>query len=321
MSVYERHTLSNGLRVLTAPLGHAQSVACYVMLAAGSRYENASNRGHRALRRAHVLQGDGAAADRARHRDGGRLDRRRVQRVHVEGVHGLLHPLRGRAARPGVRRARRHAAQLEVRLRGARAREGRDHRGDEHVRRHAARLHRLGVRGAAVRIEPARLGDARHEGDDRGRVARRRSSTTSASGTTPSRMVVGCAGAVGDDLAADARRARSATCPADATGRAGAGDDRADDGAAGADPPQGLRPGERRARRPVVPDRPSRPVRAAAARNGARHRHVVAAVPRGARAARPRVLRLRVQQLVHGRGHALRAGGRRPEAHRGGRRR
>jgi len=45
MSVYERHTLSNGLRVLTAPLGHAQSVACYVMFAAGSRYENASNRG------------------------------------------------------------------------------------------------------------------------------------------------------------------------------------------------------------------------------------------------------------------------------------
>ncbi len=45
MSVYERHTLSNGLRVMTAPLGHAQSVACYVMLAAGSRYEHASNRG------------------------------------------------------------------------------------------------------------------------------------------------------------------------------------------------------------------------------------------------------------------------------------
>jgi predicted Zn-dependent peptidase len=45
MSVYERHTLSNGLRVLTAPLDHAKSVACYVMLAAGSRYEQASNRG------------------------------------------------------------------------------------------------------------------------------------------------------------------------------------------------------------------------------------------------------------------------------------
>jgi predicted Zn-dependent peptidase len=45
MSVFERQTLSNGLRVLTAPLDHAQSVACYVMLAAGSRYEDASNRG------------------------------------------------------------------------------------------------------------------------------------------------------------------------------------------------------------------------------------------------------------------------------------
>ncbi len=45
MNVYERHTLSNGLRVLTAPLPHAQSVACYVMLAAGSRYEDEGNRG------------------------------------------------------------------------------------------------------------------------------------------------------------------------------------------------------------------------------------------------------------------------------------
>ena len=30
---------TNQLRVLTAPLPHAQSVACFVMLAAGSRYE------------------------------------------------------------------------------------------------------------------------------------------------------------------------------------------------------------------------------------------------------------------------------------------
>jgi predicted Zn-dependent peptidase len=45
MSVYQRETLSNGLRLLTAPLGHAQSVACYIMLAAGSRYEHDANRG------------------------------------------------------------------------------------------------------------------------------------------------------------------------------------------------------------------------------------------------------------------------------------
>jgi predicted Zn-dependent peptidase len=45
MSVYQRESLSNGLRVLTAPLEHAQSVACYIMLAAGSRYERTENRG------------------------------------------------------------------------------------------------------------------------------------------------------------------------------------------------------------------------------------------------------------------------------------
>ena len=45
MSVFERTKLANELRVLTAPLPHAQSVACFVMFAAGSRYENAQNRG------------------------------------------------------------------------------------------------------------------------------------------------------------------------------------------------------------------------------------------------------------------------------------
>ena len=43
--VFERTTLGNGLRVVTAPLSHAQSVACYIMHAAGSRYEHESNRG------------------------------------------------------------------------------------------------------------------------------------------------------------------------------------------------------------------------------------------------------------------------------------
>lgn len=45
MSVFERHVLPNGLRVLTAPMPHAQSVACFVMLAAGSRYETRETNG------------------------------------------------------------------------------------------------------------------------------------------------------------------------------------------------------------------------------------------------------------------------------------
>jgi predicted Zn-dependent peptidase len=45
VGVFERFELTNGLRVLTAPMSHAQSVSCFVMLAAGSRYETAETNG------------------------------------------------------------------------------------------------------------------------------------------------------------------------------------------------------------------------------------------------------------------------------------
>jgi predicted Zn-dependent peptidase len=45
MSVFERHTLDNGLRILAADLPHAQSVTIMVMLAAGSRYETPETNG------------------------------------------------------------------------------------------------------------------------------------------------------------------------------------------------------------------------------------------------------------------------------------
>jgi predicted Zn-dependent peptidase len=45
VSTFERHTLDNGLRVVTANLPYAQSVTCMVMLAAGSRYESAESNG------------------------------------------------------------------------------------------------------------------------------------------------------------------------------------------------------------------------------------------------------------------------------------
>jgi predicted Zn-dependent peptidase len=45
VTVFQRDTLDNGLRVLTADLPHAQSVAVMVMLAAGSRYETAESSG------------------------------------------------------------------------------------------------------------------------------------------------------------------------------------------------------------------------------------------------------------------------------------
>jgi predicted Zn-dependent peptidase len=45
MTVFERQTLSNGLRLLTAPIDHAQSVSCFIMLNAGSRYETPDTSG------------------------------------------------------------------------------------------------------------------------------------------------------------------------------------------------------------------------------------------------------------------------------------
>ena len=45
MSAFEKTTLANGLRVGTAPMPQAKSVACFVMLAAGSRYETRETNG------------------------------------------------------------------------------------------------------------------------------------------------------------------------------------------------------------------------------------------------------------------------------------
>ena len=45
MAVFQRETLSNGVRLLTAPMPQVQSVACFIMLGAGSRYETPETNG------------------------------------------------------------------------------------------------------------------------------------------------------------------------------------------------------------------------------------------------------------------------------------
>jgi predicted Zn-dependent peptidase len=45
VSVFEKSTLQNGLRVLTATMPQAKSVSCFIMLAAGSRYETRDTNG------------------------------------------------------------------------------------------------------------------------------------------------------------------------------------------------------------------------------------------------------------------------------------
>src|SRR5262249_48601039 len=45
MNTYDLEVLGNGLRVLTAPVEHAQSVTCFLMFAAGSRFETPATNG------------------------------------------------------------------------------------------------------------------------------------------------------------------------------------------------------------------------------------------------------------------------------------
>ena len=45
MSTYNLERIDNGLRIMTAPIGSAQSVTCAIMLAAGSRYETPETSG------------------------------------------------------------------------------------------------------------------------------------------------------------------------------------------------------------------------------------------------------------------------------------
>ena len=138
---------------------------------------------HRTLQRAHVLQGHRAAAHCEGHLGRGGRHRRRVQRLHRQGVHRLLHQVRRRAPGAGARCAGRSAARVPLRRRRDRAREGRDHRGAEHVRRHSSRPHRLGLRDAAVRRPAAGLGHHRHQGHDPRQPTARPSSTTCTTGT------------------------------------------------------------------------------------------------------------------------------------------
>ena len=45
MAIFEKTRLGNGIRVVTAPMPQVGSVSCFVMLAAGSRYETAESKG------------------------------------------------------------------------------------------------------------------------------------------------------------------------------------------------------------------------------------------------------------------------------------
>ena len=99
VAVFERSELANGA---AAAVGAAapRPVGRLLRHARGRLALRARRQPrHRPLRRAHVLQGHRAPPELARPDDADRRDRRRVQRLHLEGVHRLLRPLRRRRPR------------------------------------------------------------------------------------------------------------------------------------------------------------------------------------------------------------------------------
>ena len=307
MTVYERQTtLSNGLRVLTAPLDHAKSVACYIMLAAGSRYEDASNRG---------------IAHFAEHMFFKGTERRPTARdlsMEVDRMGGEFNAFTSKEYTgyyircageqrdtaldvlvDMIRNSKFDAEELE-REKGVIVEEMNMY--FDTPRDYVSSLYEELIFGSnPLGWETLGTKETIHG------ATRETFIDYLDHWYTPQRMVVGVAGAVGDDLIP--------TLEGLLGDMAGNGS-----GTAGA---RAARP--RRAEPQIrhAPARtPTRRTSASASRrtrsstriatrcrllgDGARHRHVVAPLPRGARAPRPRVLRLRLEQLVHRRGHARR---------------
>ena len=208
---------TNGLRVLTAPLPHAQSVACFVMLAAGSRYERAENRG---------------IAHFAEHMFFKGTERRPSSRdltTLIDGIGGEFNAFTSKeytgyyvrcagadrdiafdVLLDMLRHSKFDPEEIE-REKGVILEEMNMYQ--DTPRDHIGTVYE----DADVRRQPARLGDARHEGDDQGRD-RDTFVDYVDEWYTPDRMVVGVSGMVGDDLR-PCSRSCSATWPGNGASR------------------------------------------------------------------------------------------------------
>ena len=315
MATFDRTTLSNGTRVLTAPMPHAQSVACFVMFAAGSRYERREESG---------------IAHFAEHMFFKGTERRPTARdiaTEIDGIGGEFNAFTGKELTGYYVKCAAETRDVALDVLVDMLRNSRFD-ADEIDREKGVIVEEMNMYADTPRDYVGNVWERHLYGDQPlgWDIIGTEETVRGATRDTflgyldrwyrPERMVVGLGGKLGDDLLERLEELLGDVAP-EATGAADAVV-LPTNGEPGADPHEAVRPGARRRRRAELPARPPRPLRAAASLDRARRRHVVAPLHRGARAARARVLRLLREQLVRRRGHARRAGRRRPHPHRRG---
>ena len=316
MPVFERQTLSNGLRLLTAPIDHAQSVSCFIMLAAGSRYETEDTSGIAHFAEHMFFKG---TENRPTARDIG---------SEIDGIGGEFNAFTGKEYTGYyVRCAGEHRAiafdVLVDMLRHSKFDP------EEIDREKGVIIEEMNMYFDTPRDYIGGVYDSLLYGDQPigWDIIGRKETVRGATRDTFLGYIDQWyqPGAHGRRRRRQARR-RPAGGHRAAPGRPRAGRDghscsravRGERRCAGQDPHEGVGPGAPHSRRAELSARPSRPLRAPVALDDPRDRDVVAALHRGSRAPRPRVLHLCDQPQLHGRRLALLPGRGRHRAHRRG---
>ena len=300
MSVFQRETLENGVRLLSAPMPQVQSVACFIMLAAGSRYETPDTSGI-----AHFAEHmffKGTERRPTAQQIGHELDSIGAEFNAFTGKEytGYYVKCAAEHRETRVRRARRHAQELQVRP-------------EEIDREKGVIVEEMNMyfdtpRDYISGVYHQLLWDDQPLGWD---IIGRKETVRAATRETfldyigkwyrAPRMVVGIAGnfpeGVRDELDALLGEVESGDLGHAAADRVGERLRAAREG-----PLEAVGPGAHLHGRPELPARASGPLRAPAGRDGARNGDVLAPLHRGPRAPRARVLRLRDEPLVHRRG-------------------
>ena len=296
VGVFERHRLPNGVRVVTAPVPHAQSVSCVLMYAAGSRYETKDTNG---------------IAHFAEHMFFKGTEKRPSSRElagEIDAIGGEFNAFTGKEYTGYYVRcaAESRSTALDVLVDMVRRSK---FDAEEIEREKGVIVEEMNMYFDTPRDFVGGVYDDLLYGDqplgwdiigtkDTVRAATR---DTFLSYTDrwykPERLVVGIGGRIEGDLIGELTELLG-DLEAAPTGTAGAGSGGAAERERGEGLHEAVRPGAHRPRRPLLSARASGSLRPPAALGRARRRDVVAPLHRGARAPRPRLLRLRREPLA-----------------------